>query len=177
MSSLRFIPPNATPAQKRAIQKENESLGEYYRKIEEQSRNADSTGKLSLLPPPKGAVVQRPRDDTPSITPSAPNPRKMRDMKRTQRQADRASKRAARQQARQERNTTRRMQRDAMQSATTRAQRKRLRGQHKLQNRMGPGVGGFFEGGSVRGNKSNFGTTDYRKTGMTTHTSVRSRKK
>ena len=35
----------------------------------------------------------------------------------------------------------------------------------------------YSEGGSVRTPKSNFGTTDYRKTGMTTHTSVRSRKK
>jgi len=35
----------------------------------------------------------------------------------------------------------------------------------------------YSEGGSVRTPKSNFGTTDYRKTGMTTHTSVRSQKK
>ena len=88
----------------------------------------------------------------PSSTPSAPDPRKTREMKRTQRRADRAAKRAARQQARQQRINERRVARG-------------------LEPRS------FFEGGSVRGNKSNFGTTDYRKTGTTTHTSVRSRKK
>ena len=96
--------------------------------------------------------VQNPNPGIPSSTPSAPDPRMMRGMKRAQRQADRAAKRAARQQARQQRINERRAARGLEPQS-------------------------FFEGGSVRGNKSSFGTTDYRKTGMTTHTSVRSRKK
>ena len=108
---------------------------------------------IDVRPAPEGVIFNNPNPVVrPGSTPSAPDPRKMRDMQRTQRRADRAAKRAARQQARQQRINERRAARG-------------------LEPRS------FFEGGSVRGNKSNFGTTDYRKTGTTTHTSVRSRKK